>query len=244
MKIAVCDDDTFYREQIFTLIKNYADKNPSEEIVVKAFTHAEQLIEGINKGEHYDIFFLDIIMPGMNGIELGTYLREHGFDGKIVYVTTSDEFAISSYKVNASDYILKPYNNDEFSATLRKLVSMVSDKKKKFTLVKTKDRSIKLCLDDILYAELSRRNVIYHMSDGRTFESISVRTNFSDTVKVLSSDPRFVFCGKSLILNMHHISEVGNDAIVIGNNEVINAGKKLCREVRLSWADFHFSEVE
>ena len=244
MKIAICDDEAFYREHIFMLTKQYANKNKSKQIDISVFTHAEQLVESINKGQSFDIYILDVIMPGMSGIDLGKYLREHGFDGKIVYLTTSDEYAVDSYKVNASDYILKPIKEDVFFTSLNAVVCSTSDKKEKSVLVKAKDRSIKLSLDNILYAELSRRSVIYHLRDGRKIESISIRTNFSDTVKDLSSDPRFIFCGKSLLINMHHITEVRNDTITLDDGVIINAGKKMCRDVRIGWADFCFSEVE
>lgn len=244
MKIAICDDEAYYREQISGLTKRYAEDNKDKEISVDIFTHAEQLLESVNKGKEYDIFFLDIIMPGMNGIELGKTLRDNGFNEKIIYLTTSDEFAIESYKVNAYDYILKPITDNDFISVLDKVIQEVTDKTEKYILVKAKDRSIKINFNSILYAEHSGRAIFYHLKDGRIIESIYVRTSFSDTLKELVADERFVFCGKSLLLNMHYITEVENEAIIFTNKEKITAGKKLCRVVRNAWADFCFSEVK
>ena len=243
MKVAICDDEVFYREQILELTQKYATQNKSKEITVTAFTHAEELLDTVSKSGGFDIYILDVIMPGMNGIELGKALREKGYDERIIYLTTSDEFALASYKVNASDYIIKPATEDEFISSLDRVVKSVSDIKDKFIIIKTKDGSVKLNFDNLVYAELTKRTVIYHLRDGKTIESVYIRTNFGDTVKDLVSDKRFAFCGKSLLLNLHHISAVQNEAIVFDSSEKIFAGKKLCRELHNAWVNFNFSEV-
>ena len=243
LKIAICDDDPYYREQTTSVVKEYASSNRSKNISISTFSNAEDLLDAVSKNGGFDIYMLDIIMAGMNAIELGKALREKGFDEKIVYLTTSDEYAVSSYSVNASDYILKPASDELITATLDKLTLSVSDRKEKSFLVKTKDGSIKLNFDNILYAELVKRCIVYHLKDGRMLESISVRTNFADTVKELVSDKRFVMCGKSRLLNMHQITEVGNENVVFNEQKKLSLGKKLCREVHNTWLDFNFSEV-
>ena len=243
MRIAICDDEVFYREQILELTQKYAMQNKSKEITAAAFTCAEELLDAVNKSGGFDIYILDVIMPGMNGIELGKTLREKGFDEKIIYLTTSDEFAVASYKVNAADYIIKPTPDDEFISSLDRVVKSVSDIKDKFMLVKTKNGSVKLNFDNLVYAELTKRTIIYHLRDGKTIESVYIRTNFGDTVKDLVSDKRFVFCGKSLLLNMHHISGVQNETIVFDSLDKIFTSKKLCRELHNAWVSFNFREV-
>ena len=244
MKIAICDDDEYYRGYFTDIVRKYTVQNKPNEITLNTFTHAEELLDSVSKNGGYDIYILDIIMPGMNGIELGKHLRQMGFDENIIYLTTSDEFAVASYRVNATDYILKPPDDDEFIKVLDKTIKSVANIKNKFVLVKTKSGSIKLNFDNIVYAELIKRTVVYHMKDGSITESVYIRTNFDDTVKPLTEDARFARCGKSILLNMHHISAVENEAIVFDTGNKISTGKKLCREVHNTWVKFNFSEVE
>jgi len=98
--------------------------------------------------------------------------------------------------------------------------------------------------DGGLYAELIRRTVVYHMKDGKTVESVYIRTNFDDAIKALTEDERFIRCGKSLLVNMHHIVEIGSETIGFDNDSKISAGRKLCREVHNAWVRFSFSEEE
>jgi len=244
MRIAICDDDEYYRNHFAELARDYAAQNKASDITIGAFSHAEQLLDSINKSGGYDIYLLDIIMPGMNGIELGEELRRKGFDEKIIYLSTSEEFALASYRVNAANYIIKPVDDGEFITELDKVVKSVSGLKEKFTLVRTKGGSVKLRFDSIVYAELIRRTVVYHMKDGKTVESVYIRTNFDDAIKALTEDERFIRCGKSLLVNMHHIVEIGSETIGFDNDSKISAGRKLCREVHNAWVRFSFSEEE
>ena len=106
MKIAICDDEAFYREQVLGLTQKYAMQNKSKEITVAVFTHAEELLDTVSKSGGFDIYILDVIMPGMNGIELGKALREKGFDERIIYLTTSDEFALANFYKSGKAEIL------------------------------------------------------------------------------------------------------------------------------------------
>lgn len=106
MKIAICDDDAYFREQIEGLVQKYISGDLKK--TVSVFSHAEELLEDVNKNGGFDIYLLDIVMPAMNGIDLGKELRKNGQDGKIIYLTSSAEFAIDSYEAEASSYILKP----------------------------------------------------------------------------------------------------------------------------------------
>ncbi|MBQ4630124.1 MAG: response regulator, partial [Clostridia bacterium] len=105
MKIAVCDDDMICRSQIISLLNEYIKQNPGRNIIVSEFANAENLLDAISKGCEFDAFILDVVMPGMNGIELGVELRRQGVKGKIIYLTSNDEFAIDSYKAKATNYI-------------------------------------------------------------------------------------------------------------------------------------------
>lgn len=162
---------------------------------------------------------------------------------KLYIITSSEEFAIDSYKVNAFNYILKPVEKDELFSTLDSAIEAISKRKYKYILVKTKESSVKINFDNIMYAELSKRAVIYHLTNGKTVKSTSIRTNFSDTVRELLCDSRFISCGASMVANMHHISEVENEAIIFNETHKIHLSVKTCRDIRSAWCEFCLSEV-
>lgn len=242
MNIAVCDDSVLFRQQILDFLKAYSLQNGEQSIFVSAFSNAEDLLDSVKKNADYQICLLDIIMPGMNGIELGKSLREIGFDGKIIYLTSSEEFAVDSYKVKAFNYILKPFSKEDFLLAFDEAVKSFSSGSEKSLVVKTKQGPVKIVLGNIMYAELSHRNIVYHLTGGKIIESVSLRTTFAEATQELIHDSRFALCGAGMIVNLYHITAVEVESLIFCDTYKIFPSKKSCREIRSLWADYLFSK--
>jgi len=89
VKIAICDDETLCQKQILNLAKEYAQKNNYLDLSISTFSNGEDVLEAARKFGGFELYILDILMPGMDGVTLGKALREAGFDGKIIYLTFS-----------------------------------------------------------------------------------------------------------------------------------------------------------
>ena len=235
MKIAICDDEALCRAKILDIAEDYAEERRDKDIVFELFSQPEALLEATYKNGSYDIYILDIVMPGMNGIQLGQVLRNTGVESKIIYLTSSKEYALDSFRVRAFDYILKPIEKSVFYNVMDDVISSIHIKRDKSLIVKTKENSARITFDSILYAELSKRAVIYHLSGGKTVTGTTLRTTFTEAVKELLDDNRFALCGASTAVNMHHITMVENEGVVFTDAERIFLGKKACRELRAAW---------
>jgi len=242
MRIAICDDEEFYRAQVLKILTSYSSQHQEKELSFTTFSHGEDLIEAARKVGGFDLYILDIMMPQINGIQLGMQLREEGYEGKIIYLTSSEDFAIDSYRVKAFNYILKPFNKNAFFASLTEAIESISTQPEKSLIVKTKESTIKLNFDNIMYAELCRRIIIYHLTSGSLVESIMIRTSFSEAMQELLKDNRFVLCGTSKVINLQHITAIETDALIFKNKEQVYASKKACRDTRLIWQDYCLSK--
>lgn len=242
MRIALCDDDARYRAQLLELMGEYIAQNTDKDIIFSIYESAEELLNVVEKTGTFDLYVLDIIMNGMNGIDLGLKLRRMGHTDKIIYLTSSIEFALDAFKARAYHYILKPIKKDEFFSVLTETVNSVVSHRDKNIIVKTKESSVKLTLDSILYAELCRRVIVYHLINGKTIETITIRTPFSEAVQDLLQDNRFILCGAGMVINLHHITSVENESILFKDTQKIYISKKNCREIRSAWYDFWFDK--
>lgn len=242
MNIAICDDDKYCREDIATIAGQY--KLIHGDVNYHIFENAENLIESAKKIGGFDLYILDVVMPEMNGIELGSALRELGCDGKIIYLTSSEEFAIDAFRVKAFNYILKPIKKDGFFAAVDEALEAVRKKKEKYVIVKTKEKSVKLAFDRIIHAQLINRAVSYRLTKGETVESVTVRSSFSEAVQELLRDRRFMLCGTSTLLNLQHIASVESEAIVFSDGDKMLFTAKNCREIRSAWCDYCFNGEE
>ncbi|MBQ9945724.1 MAG: response regulator transcription factor [Clostridia bacterium] len=239
MKIAICDDEKSCLAEIEGLAEEYSREHRTQ---FELFSHPDDLMEKTQKIGGFDIYILDIVMPGTNGIELGKKLREEGYDGKIIYLTSSEEYSLDAFKVKAFDYIIKPINKANFFNTVNEAAEAIAKRKDKKLIVKTKEKSVSLSFDKIIYAEFTDRAVCYHMQDGSDIVSVTIRTNFSQAVKELLCDRRFVLCSQSMLVNLDYLTEIGSDSVSFGNIYRTHLGEKNCRKLRGIWSEYLFSE--
>ena len=242
MKIAVCDDEMVCRFQIISLLNEYIKQHPDSNITFSEYPDAENLLDALAKVDMFDIYILDVVMPGMNGIELGIKLRHNGVTGKIIYLTSSEEFAIDSYKAKATNYILKPVERNELFNTLDDIIEHNQSRKEKSLIVKTSEGITRLPYDNVAYAELVKKTIVYHLADGNTVESTTIRTGFSKAAEELLREHSFTLCGTSLLVNLYHVSSVKKDSLVFRNGNILFLPKSACLDVRSAWIDFWFKE--
>ena len=237
MKIAVCDDDALSRKQIAQLLSEYT---AGKELCVSIFDRASTLMAEANRLGGFDLYILDVIMPELSGIGLASRLRQSGFSGKILFLTSSRDYAIDAFRVQASGYILKPVVKSDLFHALDEIISSLFFHKEKSLIVKAKESSIRLPFDSIVYAELSGKTVVYHLVSKKVVESISIRSTFSEAVQELLRDSRFTLCGSTKLINLHYVAELDTESLVFKNGTILYIGKRASRILRSVWYDFWF----
>ena len=113
LHIALVDDDARELERTGTLVERWQDA-PSR---FAAFSSARALLAAMDAGADFDLYLLDVVMPEMDGIELGRAIRERDKDGAIIFLTTSPDFALDSYEVWPLQYLLKPVDAARLALT-------------------------------------------------------------------------------------------------------------------------------
>ena len=108
LHIAICDDEQEQLALSEKLLQEYHELHPELNLRVDTFSSGAALLEHLRTTGSFDIYLLDILMPGENGIELGLKIRKTDQCGRIFYLTTSPDYAIDSYLTKASQYLLKP----------------------------------------------------------------------------------------------------------------------------------------
>ena len=201
VNIAVCDDEIFFLENTKSQIEKYLnEKNLQGTICL--FDNGDSFLDAM-KNQVFDIVLLDVMMPLLNGIETATELRETNITTKIIFVTSSSEYAVDSYSVKASNYLLKPVKYEQMRSALEECIVMISKTPKSIT-IKTQNCYQKIKLDEIEYFEAQNKTVILYLSSGGsqvTFETLNFFEN------QLSAEPEFIKCHRSYIVNINNIRQ-------------------------------------
>lgn len=118
LKALIVDDEYPARKELRFLLNNF----DNIEVVGEA-TNAQEALTLI-KALDYSILFLDIEMPGMNGLEVGAKIQELPNPPHVVFVTAYDEYAVKAFEVNAVDYILKPFDEKRLTQAINKIIKI------------------------------------------------------------------------------------------------------------------------
>lgn len=197
LQIALCDDEPAQLELTKALLKEYRHTRPELDLRTTTFA-AAALLEHLRVNGNFDLYFLDILMPGMNGIELGVKIRMIDSGGRILYLTTSTDYAIDSYRAKASGYLLKPVRKECLFPILDEAVENWLGSNQAYVTIKTRDGLQRCPIRAVVFSELVGRCVHYHLVDGSMLEGVSVHTSFREAVADLLSHDRFVLCSASL----------------------------------------------
>lgn len=237
MRIAICDDDSVCRSEVAQLVTEYIQQS-SRPIDLTVYENGTDLLEDARRTGSFDIYILDILMPLLNGIDLGIQLRELDADSKIFYLTSSPDYAIRATRARVWEYLLKPVSRAELFPSLDEAFAVLSEKRETGIVVKTSQSSIRLTFDSILYAQLNKKSIHYHLTNGKVVESISIRTSFSEAVQEMLRDNRFFMCSTSMLINLYHVDAINNDALTFQNGKIIYLSRQASRELRSIWSNF------
>lgn len=208
MNILICDDLKTETDSLAALIANECTKRQKElgfNVSIVTFTDSRDVLDYYCRGEVIDVCFLDIIMPLMNGVELAEKLRLHGYNGEIIFLTTSNEYATESYRVKAFDYLVKPPTAENVQEILNALKNTGKNADKNGIFVKTQRGSRFIQFDNISYAEVVKHTVYLRLTGGG---EIAVYTSFTKIAGLLLGDKRFMQCHRSYIVNVSKIETV------------------------------------
>ena len=150
IKIAFCDDDMEVLHQMNELLDRYRVER-NEDITYAAFQSPFELLTEIEKGIRLDILFLDVVMPGQNGMDVAKEIRQYDTNMKIIFLTSSPEFAVESYSVGAYFYQLKPIWEESFFRLMDAVLAKCEKKKKNSLILRSKDGITRIDLQQLEY---------------------------------------------------------------------------------------------
>ena len=170
VKAAFCDDDIGALAEMQSFLDRYR-REQSREIDYTAFHSPVELMAEIERGARFDVLFLDILMPGENGLEAAAEIRDHDRNVKIIFLTSSPEFAVKSYEVEAYFYQLKPLRWEGFSRIMDSALELCAQERKNRLILQCKSGITSLDPDRLEFCEVIHRTLLFHLSSGKVLES-------------------------------------------------------------------------
>ena len=211
IKVAFCDDDLSVLNQLNTLIDKYRVER-NQEIVYVDFNSPLELMAQIEKGLCLDVLFLDVVMPGENGIEVAREIRRYDTNMKIIFLTSSAEFAVESYAVGAYFYQLKPIWEESFFRLMDQVISECEKAQQYSLILRCKSGITRIDLNKLEYCEVIGRTLLFHMENGMVLER---NGSLDELLGYLKQYTNFIRPHRSFVINMEYIQNISYKAVVM-----------------------------
>lgn len=211
IKVAFCDDDLSVLNQLNTLIDKYRVER-NQDIVYADFNSPLELMAQIEKGLRLDVLFLDVVMPGENGIEVAREIRRYDTNVKIIFLTSSAEFAVESYAVGAYFYQLKPIWEESFFRLMDQVISECEKAQQYSLILRCKSGITRIDLNKLEYCEVIGRTLLFHMENGVVLER---NGSLDELLGYLKQYTNFIRPHRSFVINMEYIQNISYKAVVM-----------------------------
>lgn len=240
IKVALCDDDLSVLGGINALIDQYRERC-DQDIECTAFRSSLDLLAEIEKGSCFDVLFLDVIMPGQNGINAAKEIRQYDNVVKIIFLSSSSEYAIQSYTVGAYFYQIKPICKENFFRLMDSVISECRRNQQSNLVLHCKNGITKIDLDKLEYCEVFGRILLFHLDNGTVLESAGSMDKLWDQ---LTQYGNFLRPHRSFLVNMEYIQSITSNAIRLESLAEVPIPHGKCSDVKNSYLEYAFNRQQ
>ena len=234
LKIAICDDEKKFCDSAERMLNLYME-DKGLQFQVDVFNVPSELLDMTEKGTIYDIYLLDIYMPGVTGMSIATELRSRGFKSPIIFLTSSTDHALEAFGVDATHYLLKPYTKDSFYVGMDKAMQSITSHKNDSVILKVDNDYRSIPVSNLICCEAEDKYQRLYLENG---ERLLIRISGTELYKLLSEFDSFYHCGRAHIINLNHISRVTQGGAEFKNGMQLNLPHTVLAGLRSAFFDY------
>ncbi len=234
LKIAIIDDEI----SCINIFKSYIQRYQKEKdlkVEISGFLNGLMLIADYKPV--YDIIFLDVEMPHMNGVEVAKYIRKSDPHAIIIFVTNMSQYAVKGYEVNAFDYIIKPMNYISMVAKLQLAIKVIKAKKEMSIIIPGEDGDRHIKAGEIIYIEVKDHWLFIHTKDN-IYKLLGTLKEMEEQLE----DYNFVSCYRSYLINLKYVTRMGSEFVILDNEIELKISRSKKKEVQSAFVDYYSSE--
>lgn len=239
MKIAIVDDFEPDAQKLSDYIVRYSE-DARLLLELERFPSGDALIASLSHGAPgYDIIFLDIYMDGLSGMDTAHRLRDLEQNSLLIFISSSAEHAVESYRVRAFDYLIKPFSYEQLSRTLR-LCDDVLLRQARYIEVKEGRLFVKIMLCDILYTDYFNHYIHIHTRQ-RVVRSYLPFAEFS---QLLLPYPQFICCYRNCIVNLDAVTAIDDKDFIVEGGDRVPMARVQRAALRQTYMDYAFRRLQ
>ncbi|MCF0228245.1 MAG: response regulator transcription factor [Parasporobacterium sp.] len=233
IRIAIVEDNQQEADYLIKTIERFGEEH-NETFCITHFNNAVIFLDQYRPD--YELIFMDIDMPLINGVEATKKLRKIDDKVVLIFVTALAQYAIQGYDVGAMDYLLKPVNYNVFKTKMTRALTAVSKNKGKQIVIRTDNKVKVIDVKNIIFIEMYNHYLNFHIDD--TDEVYKMRGTLL-AAKELLNDLYFEECNKGILVNLSKVSGVEGFKLILNNGEELSLSRTKKSLFMQRLAEFH-----
>lgn len=237
IRIAICDDQDLFREIIKEKIFRVC-RNENIKIKIDCYKSGNDLIKTLKKDNFvYDILFLDILMNEIDGIETAKEIRKFDNRMQIIFCTSSSEYILQGYEVEAIGYFIKGEDDTKLREILKRAIEKTNRIYDEYILINLKNSIRTIYLKDIEFIEISNRTLSIHTTN----EIIDFNGKMQEMLDRLK-DKNFILTHRSYLVNISKIKDITPTSVIVKSGKEILLSRLRSKLVREAYLEYIFLE--
>lgn len=234
-RIAICDDEISQIKNISDYLTRFSIKTDTE-FQIERFTSGNELLKKYyNEKSPFDILFLDMEMPGRNGIETAEEIRRiPDRNVLIAFITSYPEYMQDSFDVQASQYFTKPVSYELFEQKLEKMLDYINGLETNITVLSQKSGETILNLDDIICIEANKNSNLIITTQN---EEIVIKGKINNYEKELANK-YFISIHRSCLANMKYIRKFNADSLEFSTGKIVPVSRRKLSEIKEAFSKY------
>lgn len=235
LKVVIVDDDSLQLDYMQSMLKEVSQQL-GVTIEVDQYTSAQAFLFELEDHLDWQIAFLDIEMPDLNGMQVAKIIREKELQLALVFATGFAEYAIEGYEVSALAYLLKPIKFEKVYNVIENFLNSQPEEEKSL-IIESEGTQVRILLSELIYVEVIQRELAIVTTKGR----YSLRQSLSAFQSRL--DERFVQTHRAFVVNLAFVSHILKQDVLLVNDEKIPLSRRQVKATQMAFIDYYKEKV-
>lgn len=228
IRLAICDDEQQQIDEINILLSQFMDEHPEVSLSIVSFSNPHDLLNHIQTKNGFDLYLLDIVMPGITGIDCAARIRMLNDNCEIIFLTTSREYGVEAFEVKATDYLIKPIQKQRLFDSLL-LAAKKHNISRSPVIVKILSNgshsaiSQTVEVDDIVCIESFNYYREVRLKNG---EILKTKSTLSEWKNLFNAYPEFFMPNKSYLINFNYVKGMKKNELYVASYVIPVAREK------------------
>lgn len=237
MRIAIVDDVSSETDNMKNILQQVAEKKCMN-FDISCFESGEAFLKAFENSS-FDIIFMDIYMNGISGVETAKEIRRKDHNCLLVFLTSSMEHMPEAFSCHAFEYIQKPVNEERVIKVMNDALDILPAKTQ-YIEFNSNRRTVRLLYSDFVAVVSADHYLNITDSDNNVYK---IRQTFSEFIRVLENDSRFLQINKGIIVNMDYIVSIEDNTCTLENGQTLPLKVRDGLKIREIWYQYGFHQI-